>query len=60
MNINGLKLEDKTMRCVDCDKDFAFTIGEQKYFISKELSPPKRCPECREKRRTSIVRVGGE
>ena len=60
MNINELKLGDKAAICVACNKDFTFTVGEQRYFISKGLSPPKHCPACRAKRRNSIVRAGGE
>lgn len=60
MNINELDLKDEKIKCLDCDKDFIFTTGEQRYFLSKDLSPPKRCPECRTRRRNSIVRVEGE
>ena len=60
MNINELNLEDETIRCADCNKDFIFAVGEQRYFLSKYLSPPKRCPVCRTMRRNSIVKAGGE
>jgi hypothetical protein len=43
--------EDKTLTCVDCDGEFEFTAGEQRFFASRELSEPKRCPRCRDVRR---------
>ena len=49
------KLKNKNLRCVDCRMDFVFTVGEQRYFFSKGLSIPKRCPNCRQKRRETLV-----
>lgn len=60
MNVEKLDLKDKTIKCQDCDQEFIFTVGEQRYFISKGLSLPKRCSACRVRRRDKIVRVGGE
>jgi hypothetical protein len=40
-------LRDRTLICSDCGKDFVFTVGEQAYFLKKELSVPKRCRNCR-------------
>ena len=47
---------DKTICCVDCGKTFVFRAGEQAFFNSKRppLSPPKRCPECRAFRKSTI------
>jgi hypothetical protein len=56
--MNTLKLQDKLLRCLECGADFAFTIGEQRYFFSKELSIPKRCPACRQKRKATLVPEG--
>lgn len=54
MNVKeGIK--DRTIVCADCGREFTFTIGEQKYFASKGLSTPKRCPACRLKRRKTLV-----
>jgi len=45
-------LEDKTLVCNDCGREFAFTTGEQEFFQSHGLmNDPKRCPECRSNRR---------
>ena len=59
LNTNSLKVEDKTLHCVDCGAQFLFSTGEQRYFLSKGLSMPKRCPECRLKRKLTLVREGG-
>jgi NAD-dependent SIR2 family protein deacetylase len=56
----NLNLKNKTIRCVDCGADFTFSVGEQRYFLSKGLSVPKRCPQCRLKRKLTLVREGGE
>ena len=48
-------LQDKKLICCDCGAQFTFNAGEQAYFKSKQLSQPKRCPRCRERRRNSIV-----
>lgn len=57
---NNPKFENKSLLCVDCGAQFLFSTGEQRYFLSKGLSTPKRCPECRQKRRDTLVREGGE
>lgn len=44
-------LKERTINCVECKKDFKFTVGEQEFFLSKKLSQPKRCPECRKARK---------
>jgi CxxC-x17-CxxC domain-containing protein len=43
---------DQILLCVDCQKEFTFTGGEQQFFEQKGFtSPPKRCKGCRELRR---------
>ena len=39
--------------CVEpeCGKAFELTESEEKFFTDKELFIPKRCPDCRKKRR---------
>ena len=58
--INIWKLRDKPLQCLDCGADFTFAIGEQRFFFNKGLSQPKRCPQCRQNRRETLVRGGGE
>ncbi len=47
--------KDKKLKCLDCGATFPFTAGEQFFFWSKGLREPKRCPQCREHRRATLV-----
>jgi len=51
--------EPKELTCVECGNTFVFETGEQIFFISKGLTEPKRCPECRLKRKLTIVHPEG-
>lgn len=44
---------DKQITCVeeDCGSEFTFTEGEQEYYQSKDFQEPKRCPDCRAKKK---------
>lgn len=46
--------------CCDCRQPFIFSSGEKTFFWSKGLSTPKRCPQCRQKRKVTLVTEGGE
>jgi len=47
-----MSLQDKTLTCSDCGKEFTFTVGEQEYYISKQYTnEPKRCGACRQARK---------
>lgn len=39
--------ENKTLVCVDCEKEFIFKAEEQEHFSKKEYPAPIRCPMCR-------------
>lgn len=42
-------IEDKDIACIDCGKDFIWTVGEQIFFRDKGLqNPPKRCKDCKQ------------
>lgn len=44
-------LSEKTLTCMECGAQFAFTVGEQEFFALKGYTnEPKRCPACRETR----------
>ncbi|MDY6917413.1 MAG: zinc-ribbon domain containing protein [Chloroflexota bacterium] len=44
---------DKTLQCSDCGTSFTFTAEEQEFFAAKGYTnEPKRCPSCREARRS--------
>ena len=48
-----MTLSDKTLTCFDCGANFTFTVGEQEFFAAKGYTnEPKRCPACREARRS--------
>ncbi|MBI2934117.1 MAG: zinc-ribbon domain containing protein [Chloroflexi bacterium] len=48
-----MSFEDKSLQCTDCGTGFNFTAAEQEFFASKGyVNTPKRCPSCREARKT--------
>ena len=47
--------EDKKMTCIDCGKEFVFTVGEQEFYKSKNFLEPKRCKKCSKKRRRKFL-----
>jgi ssDNA-binding Zn-finger/Zn-ribbon topoisomerase 1 len=43
-----MTFEDKQLTCLNCQRDFRFTAGEQEFFEVKQLvNVPKICPDCR-------------
>lgn len=49
------QLQDLTLTCVECGKEFAFTAGEQAYYKEHDLqNQPKRCKECRLARKKAV------
>jgi hypothetical protein len=47
----GIDGEGDRLTCVECRGLFLFEPGEQKFYKMRGLTPPKRCPKCRTKRR---------
>lgn len=48
-----MSFQDKSLQCSDCGTTFTFTTGEQEFFSSKGYTnEPKRCPECRQTRKS--------
>lgn len=46
------EFNDKTIVCLDCGKEFVFTAREQEFYAEKGFTnEPKRCKECRDKRK---------
>ena len=39
------------LKCIDCGKTIVLTEGEQAFYKEKGFLYPKRCKECREKRK---------
>ena len=46
-------MEDKTLKCIDCGKEFIFTARDQEFFAQKGFSEPKRCKECRDAKKAA-------
>ena len=54
-----MDFQDKTLLCRECGAPFAFTAGEQGFYLEKGLmNEPQRCPSCRAVRRRE--RANGE
>lgn len=48
ISTNLIELNDSGILCIDCDEVFVWTVGEQKFFLDKNLqNPPKRCKDCK-------------
>ena len=48
-----MSFQDKTLECFDCGKTFTFSVEEQEQFQSRGYTnEPKRCPECRQARKS--------
>jgi hypothetical protein len=49
MDISTLK--DEYLVCCQCHKPYFFGKGERQFYLDKGLQLPRRCPECRAKRK---------
>ena len=48
----NMALTDQTLVCRDCNQEFVFTVGEQEFYASRNLTnTPSRCPSCRAARK---------
>ena len=48
-----MSFEDKSIQCADCSATFTFSSGEQEFYATKGYTnEPKRCPACRQARKT--------
>ena len=55
--IKAKKDISKIIVCRDCGTSFNFTRAEQKFYEQRELSTPKRCHCCRNKRKASCMEI---
>lgn len=53
-------MPDKQIECLDCGQQFTFTEGEQEFFAERSFTPPKRCKDCRDKKRARLESSGKE
>ncbi len=55
-----MSFTDKSLTCADCGKTFTFSAQDQEFFKSKGYTnEPKRCPECRQSRKSERQGGGG-
>jgi CxxC-x17-CxxC domain-containing protein len=55
-----MSFQDKTLTCSDCGNTFTFGAEEQEQFQSRGYTnEPKRCPECRQARKSERYGNGG-
>ena len=55
-----MSFEDKSLQCSDCGTTFTFSAEEQEFYQSKGYTnEPKRCPECRQARKSERYGNGG-
>ncbi len=55
-----MSLSDQTLVCRDCNEEFVFTVGEQEFYASHNLTnTPGRCPSCRAARKSQGGYGGG-
>jgi len=45
-------MESKILKCKICGNDFEWSEAEQAFYADRKLVEPKRCPDCRSKRKT--------
>jgi CxxC-x17-CxxC domain-containing protein len=50
---------DRTLNCVECGSEFTFTADDQEFHARKGYQEPKRCPNCRQARRSDRGGGGG-
>jgi len=55
-----MSYEDRTLTCQDCGQSFTFSADDQAYHAEKGYTnEPKRCPSCRQARRSERDYCGG-
>ena len=52
-------MSDDQIVCMDCGQTFAFTEAEKAFYTEKGFVQPKRCQECRKKKKNASKRPGG-
>ncbi|HYJ91573.1 MAG TPA: zinc-ribbon domain containing protein [Pyrinomonadaceae bacterium] len=52
------EFQDRSIACIDCSKEFIWTVGEQVFFRDKQLqNPPKRCKECKQAKNERLAAI---
>ena len=51
-------LTDTSIACIDCSDQFIWTVGEQAFFLEKNLlNPPKRCKDCKRAKNRRLAAI---
>lgn len=45
------EFDDKWIVCKDCGIEFVWPAKDQDFYASQGFTPPKRCKDCREKKK---------
>lgn len=48
--------EDIELECSECGEPFTFTAKDQKFYEEKDFVKPKRCRDCRAKKKERMKR----
>ena len=55
-----MAFSDRDLTCVECNQSFVFSADDQQYHADKGFqNDPKRCPSCRQARRSNQGGGGG-
>ena len=46
-------MKDVKITCKDCGKEFTVLEQEQKWYKDRDFDLPKRCPDCRQAKRSN-------
>ncbi len=46
-NNNEMTMENKTIICIQCEREFEFTVNDQLRYEKMNFDEPRRCPDCR-------------
>ena len=58
LNDGEPELAETQIVCIDCHKNFVWTVGEQVFFRDKGLqNPPKRCKECKQAKNQRLAAI---
>ena len=50
--------QDRSIKCVDCNDPFVWTVGEQVFFHDKGLkNEPKRCKPCKQAKNDRLAAI---
>lgn len=44
---------DKILTCAECGTQFTFTAADQEFYAARGYQEPRRCPTCRQARRSA-------